>query len=89
MTEIEHFEFEDRKHIQLIITELFNQCPHIITEALYPKRMEVVAKLIDKYPMQGMTAFAGAFLRQYTRSSVNNIIKIRNSCNIEISRCLS
>jgi len=39
--EIEYFEFEDRKRVQLIVTELFNTSSEIMVEALHPKRKDV------------------------------------------------
>ena len=68
--EIEQFNFEDRKHVQLIITELFNQCQEVMTEALYPMRKEIVTALLDKYTMAGMPTFVGSLIRLFTRSSV-------------------
>lgn len=70
MKEIEFFEFEDRKHAQLIITELFNYCPEIMTEALYPRRKEIVLSLLDKYTLAGMATFMGSLLRLFAKTNV-------------------
>lgn len=49
ITELEVFEFEDRKHLTFLITELYNSNQELMTEALFPKRQVIVNKLVDKY----------------------------------------
>lgn len=72
ITEIQDFEFEDRKLVLHIITELFNSCTNLVQEALYVKRFEIVDNLIEKYNISGMATFAGPLLRLFTRTSVNS-----------------
>ena len=73
--EIEHFEFEDRKHVQLIFTELYNNCSEVMIETLHPKRKEIVNSLLDKYTIAGMATFVGSLIRLFTRSNVSFIIQ--------------
>ncbi len=42
MMELDNIGFEDRKHALVIITELYHAHPDIMTEALYPRRHEIV-----------------------------------------------
>lgn len=43
------YEFEDRKNIQIFITELYNNFPDVIEETLNYKKGEIVNTLVDKY----------------------------------------
>ena len=72
--EIEYFEFEDRKRVQLIVTELFNTSSEIMVEALHPKRKDVAKQLLEKYTLPGMATFVGSLIRLFTRSSVSILI---------------
>jgi hypothetical protein len=66
------FEFEDRKSMQTFITELYNNYPDVIEEALNSKKEEIVNTLVDKYPLPGMSPFVGNLLRLFTKSNVSN-----------------
>jgi hypothetical protein len=70
LTEIQDFDLEERKQIQLIIVELYSSCPDQVVSALFPKRVEIAHNLVDKYSMPGMAGFSGAILRLFARSSV-------------------
>lgn len=67
---IDQYEFEDVKQIQVIFVELHNNFADLIDEALHPKRAEVVKSLLEKYPSAGMATFIGIFIRFFTKSSV-------------------
>jgi hypothetical protein len=41
-----------------------------MTEALYPKRLEIVTRLVDKYQISGLATFAGPLTRLFTRTNV-------------------
>lgn len=41
-----------------------------MTEAIHPKRHEIVASLLDKYTLAGMATFVGSLLRIFTKTSV-------------------
>lgn len=69
MKNIDVFEFEERKHVQHFITELFNQFKEVVEDALDLHKEEVVTALVDKYDAPGMSAFIGNLLRLYTKSS--------------------
>jgi hypothetical protein len=66
---IEIFEFEDRKHLQIFITELYNQYREVIEETLDYNKTETVLELVGKYDQQGMSTFIGNILRLYTKSN--------------------
>ena len=72
MMEMENIEFEDRKHALVIITELYQVHPDIMTEALLPRRHEIVKCLLDKYLLPANTAIVGQLLRVFTKESVSN-----------------
>jgi hypothetical protein len=38
LMDIDLFDFEDRKHITFMITELYNTNQELMTEAFYPRR---------------------------------------------------
>ena len=71
---IEQYEFEDVKQIQVIFTELHNNFSDLIDEALYPNRKEIVRSLIEKYNSPGMATFIGIFVRYFTKSSVSRCL---------------
>jgi hypothetical protein len=52
---IEQYEFEDVKQIQVIFTELHNNFTDLVDEAFYPKRNEIVRCLIEKYQSPVLT----------------------------------
>eukprot|EP00347_Sterkiella_histriomuscorum_P000597 403375236 len=66
---IDKFQFEERKMIQSIIQELYNNFQEVFEITLYPKRIEIVQNLLLKYTEQGMAIFVGSFLRLFTKSS--------------------
>ena len=66
--------------ISHIIIELFNAYTDIVAEALYPRRVEVVRNLLEKYNLPSMATFAGSLIRLYTKSNVNNICTYFNNC---------
>ena len=59
MMELDNIEFEDRKHALVIITELYQVHPDIMTEALTPRRHEVVKSLLNKYSLPANAAIVG------------------------------
>ena len=59
MMEMDNIEFEDRKHALVIITELYHAHPEIMTEALYPRRVEIVKALLEKYSLPANAAIVG------------------------------
>lgn len=63
-------EFEERKNMQLFITELYNNFTEVIEETLDFRKNEIVTSLIEKYIVQGMSPFAGNLLRLFTKSTV-------------------
>lgn len=63
------FEFEDRKHLQQFMTELYNQYREVLDETLDFNKVETVNALVEMYNQPGMSAFAGNILRIYARSS--------------------
>ena len=65
---IEKFNFEDRKIVQSIFQELYNNFQSVIEETLHPKRFEIVQALLLKYTEQGLAVFVGSFLRLFTKS---------------------
>jgi hypothetical protein len=69
MMNINIFEFEDRKHVQQFITELYNQLTEVLEDTLNPKKVEVVTTLIGKYELPGMSTFIGNLLRLHTKSN--------------------
>ena len=74
---IEQYEFEDVKQIQVIFTELHNNFTDLVDEALYPKRNEIVRCLIEKYQSPGMATFIGIFIRYFTKTSVRAVFSSR------------
>jgi hypothetical protein len=63
------FEFEDRKHVQQILTELYTQLTEVLEETLNHRKDEVVTTLVNKYELAGLSTFIGALLRLYTKSN--------------------
>lgn len=63
------FEFEDRKHVQQFVSELYNQYQEVIEEALAFKKEELVSTLVSKYDMPGLSPFVGQLLRLFTKSN--------------------
>lgn len=66
---IEHFDFEDRKHVERFIGDLYNQFKEVIEEALDEHKDETIASLVKKYSISGLSPFVGTILRLYTKSS--------------------
>lgn len=62
-------EFEARKHVQVFISELYNQFTEVIEDTLDYNKNDVVAALVSKYDMPGMSTFIGNLLRLYTKSN--------------------
>lgn len=73
MMELDNIEFEDRKHALVIITELYNVHPDIMTEVLYPRRHEIVKALLEKYSLPANAAIVGQLLRVFTKESVRTL----------------
>lgn len=40
-----------------------------MTEALYPRRKEIVLSLLDKYTLAGMATFMGSLLRLFAKTN--------------------
>lgn len=59
MMELDNIGFEDRKHALVIITELYHANPEIMTEALYPRRHEIVQSLLEKYSLPANASIVG------------------------------
>lgn len=66
---IDMFEFEERKHVQKFITELYNQYKEVLEETLDYKKNDVVSTLISKYEIPTLSTFIGSLLRLYTKSN--------------------
>lgn len=66
---IELFDFEDRKHVERFIGDLYNQFKEVIEDALDEHKLETVATLVKKYDYPGLPPFIGTLLRLYTKSS--------------------
>jgi len=66
---IELFDFEDRKHIERFIGDIYNQFMEVIEEALEDHKEETISCLVKKYKEPGLSPFIGTILRLYTKSS--------------------
>ena len=66
---LDKFDFEDRKNVQLLFTELYNNFADVMEETLDFEKEHVVRTLVDTYTQPGMSPFVGNLLRLYAKSS--------------------
>lgn len=66
---IDLFDFEDRKHLERFVGDLYNQFKEVIEEALDEHKEEAILCLVKKYSISGLSPFVGTILRLYTKSS--------------------
>jgi Mo25-like len=66
---IEIFDFEDRKHLERFVGDLYNQFKEVIEEALDENKEEIIQCLVQKYSISGLSPFVGTILRLFTKSS--------------------
>ena len=68
LTNINVFDFEIRKQIETILTDLFNSNQAAMVRAFYPYKEEIAQDLLEKYSGQDLTVICGSILRLFTRS---------------------
>ena len=66
--DLDLFDFEDRKQVQYVVTELHSNCKESIEQALSGGCTRTVEILLKKYGNHEMASFIGTYLRLFIDS---------------------